>query len=225
MWLREWVKNHNLKELRNGSFLEIRLSKRPFCCSIPLGLCNFGLKTFCINCHLRWEKQEPRHARPLNFSSRIVGKGQFLQPLFVSLFQIIFLCSYSLFCFCFSLWAGSFVQTDLPLWMVSVSTNCHSVTPRQKSALENSQPPPVCALEHISSPNPGLSMDQTIHGRCSLHSRASPLRGSWPHGTGKEFVSKECNPSGGDSLGLKLGRVLFSTSDKNRIMMLCLVLI
>lgn len=118
-----------------------------------------------------------------------------------TIFYFFVLLSSMLFCFAFhSLWLGSFVQTDLPLWKVSVSTNCHSVTPRQMSTLENSQPPSISVLEHISHPNPQFAMDQTICGCNSLDSRASPLQGSLTQLCGEVFcVGEECSHFGGET--------------------------
>ncbi|EOB03521.1 hypothetical protein Anapl_10719 [Anas platyrhynchos] len=52
------------------------------------------------------------------------------------------------------------------------------------STLENSQPPRICTLEHISLPNPQFAVDQAIRGCSSLDTRASPLQGSmtWCYG-------------------------------------------
>lgn len=173
---------------RNGSFQETRRSKFTFSCSIPLWLCNFVLKKSSARIYSEKGKNHVK-PNPWTFSSRTVRKGQFLQlhfaprpPPFLFLFSVLF--SYLLFCFCFPLWVGGFVQTELPLWMVSVSTNCHSVTPRQISTLENSQPPLVCSLEHIWFPNP-RPWTKPSTGVTPLTPGRPLCKGPWPRVPGR----------------------------------------
>lgn len=140
-------------------------------------------------------------------------------------FYNYFLCSYSLFCFCFSPRAGSFVQTDLPLWTVSVSTNCHPVTPRQKKCL--GKLPTTSSLGSAAhfipkswakqAPNhPWVQLPPCQGIPCERELAPWSREGIWMQAVRSSWRWQP---------GLKLGRVLFSVSDKDRIMMLCLVLI
>lgn len=71
---------------------------------------------------------------------------------------------------------------------------------RQMSTLENSQPPRICTLEHISLPNPQFAVDQAIRGCSSLDTRASPLQGSmtWCYGE-VNCVGEGCSQFGGET--------------------------